>query len=335
MKKALSVMLALTMILSGALSAFATHIGGEEITYDFADGLSDGEAYIREPGVSDVRYKGKIFEGMFVIQLDSERKQVDIDDSIELTELNGLPCIIGDKNNLFHCYYAAAKPSAGGATFLSVIVGNPYPAGKRSINAAPNLYKQESGSETIGATSDVNSFSFGSYKETELHLMIDKNKKVKAVVLCGRGDDPKYTPTWDELWPKNDEELNAYLLEKLTNLGGEVVGDTEGGFTFETEPNFNSDGGSGTKGSRRRHSILYLPLTASAGEHGKITPAGEKLFRPGDINETYTITADEGYVIDTVKVDGKYIANHHTACEEFTFKAIYGPRSIEVSFRKA
>ena len=73
-----------------------------------------------------------------------------------------------------------------------------------------------------------------------------------------------------------------------------------------------------------------VEIRAEAGEGGSITDAGVKSFRRGN-NVTYRFTPDEGYVIDTVIVDGQSIG----AVEEYTFRNVQDAHSILVVFKLA
>lgn len=70
-------------------------------------------------------------------------------------------------------------------------------------------------------------------------------------------------------------------------------------------------------------------ITATAGAHGNISPSGEVEVTEGD-SQTYTITADEGYEIDTLKVDGSPVAN----ATSYTFENVTEAHTIEVTFKK-
>ena len=70
-------------------------------------------------------------------------------------------------------------------------------------------------------------------------------------------------------------------------------------------------------------------ITATAGAHGNISTSGEVEVTEGD-SQTYTITADEGYEIDTLKVDGSPVAN----TTSYTFENVTEAHTIEVTFKK-
>lgn len=74
---------------------------------------------------------------------------------------------------------------------------------------------------------------------------------------------------------------------------------------------------------------LKYKIAATAGEGGSITSEGTNLVK-FNANVTYKITADEGYKIADVKVNGKSIG----AVKEYTFKKVRGDQTISVTFEK-
>lgn len=79
----------------------------------------------------------------------------------------------------------------------------------------------------------------------------------------------------------------------------------------------------------------YIPdipeyvITATAGEHGKISPSGDVYVY--DYNDqTFEITPDEGYEIDTLKVDGKAV----DITTSYTFKIVDTNHTIEATFKQ-
>ena len=79
----------------------------------------------------------------------------------------------------------------------------------------------------------------------------------------------------------------------------------------------------------------YIPdipeyvITATAGEHGEISPSGDVYVY--DCNDqTFEITPDEGYEIDTLKVDGKAV----DITTSYTFKIVDTNHTIEVTFKQ-
>lgn len=88
---------------------------------------------------------------------------------------------------------------------------------------------------------------------------------------------------------------------------------------------------------------LNPTITATAGEGGSIIPAdaGVSIAPDGTTevpyggNQEYKFTANEGYVIASLKIDGEEHNVEHTASGSYEFKAVKSPHTIEVSFAKA
>ena len=70
-------------------------------------------------------------------------------------------------------------------------------------------------------------------------------------------------------------------------------------------------------------------LTATAGEGGSITPAGEVSVKEG-ASQTFTITASEGYAIADVLVDGQSVG----AVDSYTFENVTANHTIAALFTK-
>ena len=77
-------------------------------------------------------------------------------------------------------------------------------------------------------------------------------------------------------------------------------------------------------------------VTATAGDNGSITPAGDSVVNEGD-SQAYTITPDEGYEIDSVVVNGTALSGAErdavVANASYTFDNIQDDSSISVTFR--
>ena len=71
-------------------------------------------------------------------------------------------------------------------------------------------------------------------------------------------------------------------------------------------------------------------ITASAGEGGSIDPSGEVTVNAGE-TQTFTITADEGYVIADVKVNGESVGavNSYTMDAAGTIEAVFKAESTQ------
>lgn len=74
----------------------------------------------------------------------------------------------------------------------------------------------------------------------------------------------------------------------------------------------------------------YCLVTATAGAGGTIPPFGNVRVREGE-SLTFTITPDKGYVVSSVKVDGKSVG----AVKSYTIMNIREDHTIAVVFRKA
>ena len=70
-------------------------------------------------------------------------------------------------------------------------------------------------------------------------------------------------------------------------------------------------------------------ITATAGDNGSITPSGAVKVTEGE-SKVYTITANEGYEIDTLKVDGVKV----TVATSYTFDNVAVDHMIEVTFKE-
>ncbi len=73
----------------------------------------------------------------------------------------------------------------------------------------------------------------------------------------------------------------------------------------------------------------YYTLTASAGEHGTIAPIGETTVAEGG-SQTYTITAEVGYHIKDVVVDGTSVG----VVTEYSFDDVAANHTISVTFEE-
>ncbi len=73
---------------------------------------------------------------------------------------------------------------------------------------------------------------------------------------------------------------------------------------------------------------VQFAVTATAGANGKITPDGTVLLNQGG-SQTFTITPDSGYVIDTLTVDGSVVV----ATTSYTFSGIALNHTISVTFK--
>lgn len=70
-------------------------------------------------------------------------------------------------------------------------------------------------------------------------------------------------------------------------------------------------------------------ITAAAGANGSISPSGSVEVKEG-ADQTFTITADEGYEIENLKVDGSDVS----AASSYTFNNVTETHSIEATFKQ-
>lgn len=69
-------------------------------------------------------------------------------------------------------------------------------------------------------------------------------------------------------------------------------------------------------------------LTATAGAHGSLSPSGAVSVLPGG-SQTFTITADSGYTVDTVTVDGISLG----AIPAYTFTNVQADHTLSATFK--
>ena len=74
-------------------------------------------------------------------------------------------------------------------------------------------------------------------------------------------------------------------------------------------------------------STVYHTITATAAEGGSITPSGSVSVARGS-NKTFTITPNEGYLIDDVLVDGQSVG----AASKYTFENVTKGSTIEAKY---
>ena len=70
-------------------------------------------------------------------------------------------------------------------------------------------------------------------------------------------------------------------------------------------------------------------ITATAGEHGSISPSGTVEIVEGN-DQTFVITAEEGYEIESLTVDGKSV----DAVTSYTFENVTAAHTIAVTFKQ-
>ena len=107
--------------------------------------------------------------------------------------------------------------------------------------------------------------------------------------------------------------VDSYTFDNVTDNHTIAV-------TFARDSGGNSGGGSD-------HSDPTYAIRASAGKGGSISPKGTVRVEKND-SKTYTITADKGYAIADVTVNGKSVG----AVDSYTFKNVTSDQTIHATF---
>ena len=116
-----------------------------------------------------------------------------------------------------------------------------------------------------------------------------------------------------------------YVYARLTDAAGQLRGITEVAEVRQTGGDSGSDSGSSSGGG-----VTQYTITASAGAGGTISPLGTVRVNRG-ADRTFTITAEEGYVIDDVLVDGRSVG----AVSTYTFENVRSGHTIAARFTAA
>nr|WP_173023491.1 MULTISPECIES: InlB B-repeat-containing protein [unclassified Pseudoflavonifractor] len=118
-------------------------------------------------------------------------------------------------------------------------------------------------------------------------------------------------------------EGTGYYYVVVTNTNGGATGEKTASIASDTAEVIVTAAPSAVPG------ITRYPIKAGAGEGGSISPAGTvRVERNAD--KTFTVKADEGYVISDVLVDGTSVG----AVERYTFEKVTRAHTITAEFRK-
>ena len=166
---------------------------------------------------------------------------------------------------------------------------------------------------------------------------IGPNKNCEAYKLANQYMN-KYFPQWSERY--GDQVLcltfdsytkvyGDYAGKFSWNLKNGVISDPDG-YADMTPAEiladlFHENTGSSSGGSD--HSDPTYAIRASAGKGGSISPKGTVRVEKND-SKTYTITADKGYAIADVTVNGKSVG----AVDSYTFKNVTSDQTILATF---
>lgn len=307
MKKLLSLALAITLLmLTLPIAAFA-----DTGAFDFSKLLTDESDAVAHVNGTDLT--GTTKEGLWFAMKDSSS----LEGILSTTTLKGIPLFVLENTTTWTYATLAAQTSECDKTLnvVDIVHGNWFPALSSSISTP----LKSTASSTMGYLYDDGMNTIGNITLDYMELYINSDNVVYPLIVAFYDSNSHPELEWDESWPENNEELTTGLRQ--------VLGTTNN-YTFYT--------GSSTISSHKHTNLLYHAITAAAGEGGQITEPGEKLFRPGAIDQTYTITAEEGYTIYYIQVDGKTVPNSISCGDtaSFTFDCIYGPRSIKAVFKK-
>ena len=113
---------------------------------------------------------------------------------------------------------------------------------------------------------------------------------------------------------------NVYSAEDDANISCTFV------VRDDDDDNDNNNSGSSSSGST---SVRRYNIEADAGRGGDISPDGRVRVRRGE-NQTFRITADDGWEIADVEVDGESVG----AVERYTFENVRTDHTISVTFRQ-
>ncbi len=120
--------------------------------------------------------------------------------------------------------------------------------------------------------------------------------------------------------PNNGYEIDTLLVDgKIV----QIIGDS---YTFS---NVTSNHTISVTFKKTGESTSYT-ISASAGSGGKITPSGKVLVEAGK-SQTFTISANKGYEIDHVTVNGKEVTINDGT---YTFSNVNADQSISVTFKE-
>lgn len=124
--------------------------------------------------------------------------------------------------------------------------------------------------------------------------------------------------TWT-IQPAAGLSVGTYTATITVTYDGGATATAQVSFTVTRRP---SGGGGGT-------SYDYYTISATAGEGGSISPAGNISVREG-LDKTFTITPADGYIISDVRVDGVSVG----AVSSYTFDNVQKRHTIEAIFAK-
>ncbi len=240
----------------------------------------------------------------------------------------------------------------------------------RAVTSDKRLIDDVSGSITIKAGARVTAISLGHDNYTDEHgkpyyFAIDAgiNNTISASILNARFDkealpklrgevvwvdgEPYSKPAYNNILVTGNNESVALALPAgspssafavtVPGAGDYMVANAAEGketeraeYLLEGEDNQFLFTVGDTMTTRDQLKFASFTITASAGEHGSISGAGETVVSPLD-SQIYTFTPDEGYVVDEILVDGENLP----AGGSYIFTEVTGNHTIAVTFKTA
>lgn len=197
------------------------------------------------------------------------------------------------------------------------------------------------GASTISNTNyfanDTSSVHFGEISEN-LHVSIgEQQEQTYTVEFISYNSNvyQSYTVAPNEEIILPDEPERDDYSFSYWGLGGDTTKYYPGesytvtsDMTFTASWSSSSSGGSSSGGSSS--STTYYTITSSANDGGSISPNGSTSVASGN-SKTYTITADSGYAISDVEVDGDSVG----AVSSYQFTSVSSAHTIEAFFEES
>lgn len=206
--------------------------------------------------------------------------------------------------NLFTRHYL----SGGGTEILRVSVQNGVASWKQSSFSEVELF-----ADTRGGSIQFN-FADGT-QETKTYDVADLNTALPTDSKTG-GTFQGWT-----IGDKTYKTLTEELLGKLSSTALNAVPSFQ-----DDKPSGGNTGTGGTGGGGS--SVTRYTITVKQTDGGEIEPETVKVKKGED--QTFTITADEGYVIADVLVDGKSVG----AVSTYTFEDVTKSHTIQAVFEE-
>ena len=175
-------------------------------------------------------------------------------------------------------------------------------------------------------TSSINTFTAGVWQYTITATAGDGGSiEPSGNVIVNEGKNQTFTITPDEGYSIDDVEVDG------KSVINDITIDAETGIGIYEFINVSNNHTINATFTEEPAETEELPLTyiiiATADDGGSIDPSGDVIVNKGN-NQTFTITAGEGYTINDVEVDGESVG----ALESYTFENVTGSHNIYAIF---